>query len=167
MKNRIKALAMDVDGTLTDGSIYISGSGEAMKRFYVRDGQAIRHFLPEMGITPIIVTGRRSEIVARRCEELGIHHLVHGSGDKWRDLKEVLDALGILPEETAYIGDDVNDLDCMRRVGVCACPGDADKAVLAAAGYVAEAPGGRGAVREFIEWLGKRNEENTDPERDD
>ena len=158
---------MDVDGTLTDGSIYIGKDGELMKRFYVRDGQAIRHFLPEMGIIPIVVTGRHSEIVARRCEELGIHHVIQGSSEKWRDLSSLLDILCIQPEETAYIGDDVNDLDCMLRVGLCACPGDAETTVRAKAAYVTTAPGGRGAVREFIEWLGKRNEENPDSERDD
>ncbi len=167
MKHRIKALAMDVDGTLTDGSIYISPQGEAMKRFYVRDGQAIRFFLPEMRIIPIIITGRTSEIVALRCEELGICHLVQGSTDKWQALRDILAGLDISPEETAYIGDDVNDLECMVQVGVCACPGDADRAVLAQANYVTEACGGQGAVREFIEWLRKRNEEeNPDSERD-
>ena len=153
---RIKVLVMDVDGTLTDGSIYICADGEAMKRFYVRDGHAIRHFLPEMGVTPVVITGRVSQIVARRCEELDIRCLVQGSMDKWRDLTAILEHLGATPEETAYIGDDVNDLDCMNRVGVCACPKDAVDAVRAVADYVTEAEGGHGAVREFIEWLGKR-----------
>lgn len=156
MNTKIKVLVMDIDGTLTDGSIYIGADGEVMKRFYVRDGQAIRHFLPELGITPVVITGRSSQIVARRCEELDIRWLVQGSSDKWSDLSAVLERLGAQPAETAYIGDDVNDLDCMRRVGVCACPKDAVRAVREAADYVTEAEGGRGAVREFIEWLGKR-----------
>ncbi len=154
MKRRIRALVMDVDGTLTDGGIYIGASGEVMKRFFVRDGMAIKHFLPKHGIVPIVITGRESEIVARRCAELDIRHLIQGSEDKLRDLTTALSGLGISPEETAYIGDDVNDLECMRTVGVAACPYDADQCVVDIADYVAKAPGGRGAVREFIEWLG-------------
>ncbi len=161
----IRVLVMDVDGTLTDGGIYIGGEGEVMKRFYVRDGQAIKHFLPRLGITPVVITGRASQIVARRCEELDIRHLVQNSADKWRDLRNILEQLKASPEETAYIGDDVNDLDCMRRVGICGCPADADSSVLSVARYVTKAAGGYGAVREFIEWLGRYNEENTDSER--
>lgn len=156
MRKKIKALVMDVDGTLTDGSIYIGENGEIMKRFYVRDGQAIKHFLPRMGIIPIIITGRISEIVLQRCQELDICHLVQGSGDKLSDLKVVLNTLDITLEETAYIGDDVNDLECMQAVGVCACPCDADQSVVKIAHIVTRAAGGYGTVREFIEWLGEK-----------
>lgn len=144
---------MDVDGTLTDGGIFISDSGEAMKQFYVRDGYAIRHILPEMGILPLIITGRKSEIVERRCRELDIVHLRQGSRNKIKDLKEILAEEQIAIEETAYIGDDVNDLDCMRSVALAGCPVDAVPEIKEIADFVAQAEGGRGAVREFIEWI--------------
>ncbi len=153
---------MDVDGTLTDGSIFIGEAGEVMKRFHVRDGYAIKHILPGIGITPVILTGRESQIVAQRCRELDIRWVIQGSQKKLEDLKALLARLGAAPEEAAYIGDDLNDADCMRLCGVCGCPGDAVIAIREIADFVAEAKGGYGAVREFIEWLGKRNEENTD-----
>jgi 3-deoxy-D-manno-octulosonate 8-phosphate phosphatase (KDO 8-P phosphatase) len=77
-------------------------------------------------------------------------------------LKAVLSSLGIMPEEAAYIGDDVNDLDCMKRVGICACPADAVKSIKMISHFIASAKGGRGAVREFIEWLGEQREEDSD-----
>ena len=160
--HRIKALVMDVDGTLTDGSICISDSGELMKCFYVRDGHAIKHFLPEMGIVPIVITGRESAIVAERCREIGVDHVIQGSSNKWSDLSALLELLGVLPEETAYIGDDVNDMDCISRVGKSGCPRDAVKEIKEMAHFVAESNGGRGAVREFIEWLGECNEKHFD-----
>lgn len=159
MRN-IKALIMDVDGTLTDGGIYIGDSGEMMKCFYVRDGHAIKHFLPELGIIPIVITGRQSDIVRERCSEIGINYVIQGSSDKWSDLNALLSSLGILPEEAAYIGDDVNDKDCMSRVGIAGCPNDAVKEIKGIAHFVAESNGGRGAVREFIEWLVERDEKD-------
>ena len=158
--SKIRAIAMDVDGTLTDGGIYVSEDGEIMKRFYVRDGYAIKHFLPKMGIIPIVITGRESKIVSRRCDELGIRYFIQGSTDKWCDLKTILNKLGISAEETAYIGDDINDIDCMSRVAIKGCPADATKEVSAISDYVANASGGAGAVREFIEWLGEINEKD-------
>ncbi len=149
----VRALVMDVDGTLTDGGIYIGGSGEAVKRFHVRDGYAIRHMLPACRIIPVIITGRESEIVRIRCAELGIVHLVQGSRDKKADLMRILQKEGISLEETAYIGDDLNDLECMKIAGLSACPADAADKVKEEADYITEHPGGHGAVREFIEWI--------------
>ena len=147
---KIKLLVMDVDGTLTDGHIYISSGGEAMKAFHVQDGYGIAHILPELGITPVIITGRRSEIVAVRAAELNIHELYQGVSDKSAQLRAVAEKLGAAPEEIAYIGDDCNDLDCIRACGFTACPADAVPEVLAAVDYVCKKDGGRGAVREFI-----------------
>ena len=146
----IKLLVMDVDGTLTDGHIYISSSGEAMKAFHVQDGYGIAHILPELGITPVIITGRKSEIVAVRAAELKIHELYQGVSDKLAQLWAVGEKLGAVPEEIAYIGDDLNDLDCIRACGFTACPADAVPEVLKAVDYVCKKEGGRGAVREFI-----------------
>lgn len=159
---KIRALAMDVDGTLTDGGIFISDSGEAMKQFYVRDGYAIKHLLPQMGILPIIITGRESKIVEKRCAELDIVHLYQGSQNKISDLKKLLAQEHIALEETAYIGDDINDLECLKEVALAGCPGDAVAEILEIADFVAQSAGGRGAVREFIEWI-KHNEKSINP----
>ena len=149
----IKMLVMDVDGTLTDGHIYISADSEIMKAFHVQDGYAIVHILPELGITPVIITGRSSEIVKRRAAELKIHHLHQGISDKLCKLKEVAEELGVSAEQIAYIGDDLNDLECIRYCGLTACPADAVGAVRDAVNYICERNGGSGAVREFIDKL--------------
>ena len=148
---KIKMLVMDVDGTLTDGHIYIGAEGEMMKAFHVQDGYAIAHVLPEKGIVPVIITGRSSKIVERRAAELKISHLHQGISHKLSKLQEVADGLGVAAEEIAYIGDDVNDLDCIRYCGMTACPADAVPEVLKAVDYVCKRNGGSGAVREFID----------------
>lgn len=152
----IKLLVMDVDGTLTDGHIYMSVQGETMKAFDVKDGYAIAHMLPRLGIEPVILTGRRSRIVERRAEELGIRRLYQGVTDKAARLEALFQEIGADPEEVAYIGDDFNDLPAIRLCGVTACPADAVEAVRTQVHYVCTAPGGRGAVREFVEFLAGR-----------
>lgn len=148
---KIKMLVMDVDGTLTDGHIYIGAEGEMMKAFHVQDGYAIAHILPEKGIVPVIITGRSSKIVERRAAELKIFHLHQGISHKLSKLQEVAGVLGVFAEEIAYIGDDVNDLDCIRYCAVTACPADAVPVVRNSVDYVCERNGGNGAVREFID----------------
>jgi 3-deoxy-D-manno-octulosonate 8-phosphate phosphatase (KDO 8-P phosphatase) len=148
---KIKMLVMDVDGTLTDGCIYTGAEGEMMKAFHVQDGYAIAHVLPEKGIVPVIITGRSSKIMERRAAELKINHLHQGIADKLSKLEEVADVLGVAAEEIAYIGDDVNDLDCIRYCGLTACPADAVGAVRNAVDYICGRNGGSGAVREFID----------------
>ena len=147
---KIKLLAMDVDGTLTDGRIYIGPEGETMKAFDVKDGYGIVRFRKAGGI-PAIITGRRSRIVEKRCEELEITELHQGVSDKLECLLKIADRLGISREEIAYMGDDLNDLSCMEYAGVSACPCDAVGAVRSAADFVCSAAGGRGAVREFLD----------------
>ncbi len=146
----IKLLVMDVDGTLTDGHIYIGSNGELMKAFDVKDGYAIYHMLPANNITPVIITGRSSAIVAARAKELKITELHQGVSDKLAVLKEVAAKYNALPEEIAYIGDDLNDLDCMSYCGCTACPADAVDEVLETAKYVCTHNGGQGAVRDFV-----------------
>lgn len=150
---KIKALVMDVDGTLTDGGIYMGNHGEVMKRFDVKDGYAIRHILPEQGIIPIVITGRQSDIVKMRCEELGIKELVQGSQDKTADMLQILEKLDISAENTAYIGDDLNDLECMKLAGYKACPADAVDEVQVVCDYVSNKKGGEGAVRDIVEHM--------------
>ena len=152
---KIKILVMDVDGTLTDGHIYVGAEGEMMKAFHVQDGYGIAHILPRFGIIPVIITGRSSRIVEKRAAELKIAHLHQGIGDKLAKLQEVAAELGATAEEIAYIGDDVNDLDCIRWCGCTACPADAVPEVLEKVDYVCKRDGGRGAVREFIDRITK------------
>ena len=150
---KIKLLVMDVDGTLTDGRIYIGAQGEVMKAFDVRDGYAIAHILPQLGITPVIITGRSSAIVEQRAKELRITELYQGVTDKLAKLEEVAAKFNASTDEVAYIGDDLNDLDCIRYCGMTACPADAVLEIQNAVDYSCKHGGGRGAVREFIDRL--------------
>ena len=149
----IKYLVMDVDGTLTDGKIYMSSSGEAMKAFNIKDGCGIHDLLIPHGIIPVIITGRSSEIVLMRCKELGITEIYQGISEKVRKLNDIASDL----VEVAYIGDDINDLTTMKAVkeagGIVGCPADANSSVIDIADFVATHKGGEGAVREFIEWI--------------
>lgn len=149
----IKYLVMDVDGTLTDGKIYMSNSGELMKAFNIKDGCGIHDILIPAGITPVIITGRSSDIVLNRCKELGITDVFQGVGNKIEKLRQVTTNLSTV----AYIGDDINDLSCMEPVksagGLIGCPADAVDKVKAIADYIAPHNGGDGAVRDFIEWI--------------
>lgn len=153
----IRWLAMDVDGTLTDGKIYMAVDGEAFKAFDIKDGLAIHELLPKMGVEPVVITGRESAIVARRCAELGIREVRQGAADKLAALRAIVAAGGGTLAEVAYVGDDLNDLACLRAVreagGVAACPADAVREVAEACDYVATRSGGAGAVREVVEWI--------------
>lgn len=148
---------MDVDGTLTDGKIYMAPSGEAMKAFNIKDGAGIHDILIPAGITPVIITGRSSDIVLNRCKELGIEQVYQGVKDKTEKLRELTpDLISI-----AYIGDDINDLPCMNLLndngGLIGCPADAASEVKMICNFVSEKNGGEGAVREFIEWVIEAN----------
>lgn len=143
---------MDVDGTLTDGKIYMSAEGEMMKAFNIKDGYAIAH-LGEKHIVPVIITGRSSKILVKRCQELGIEELYQGIEDKVAKLLEICKKYQIEPNNVAYIGDDLNDLECMQKCGYSAAPADAVQKVLDTVDYVCKHRGGEGAVREFIEQL--------------
>ena len=141
---------MDVDGTLTDGCIYIGAAGELMKAFDVKDGYAIAR-LKNHGVEPVIITGRKSDIVSARASELRISELYQGIEDKLTQLQFLANKYNLSPDEIAYIGDDLNDVKCIRYCGLSACPGDAVEQVKDAVDYVCENLGGRGAVREFID----------------
>ena len=153
-KQNIKYLVMDVDGTLTDGKIYMSPTGELFKAFDIKDGCGIATILPKHSIIPVIITARESQIVLNRAEELNISHVYQSCRDKLSKLCEVCDNR---MDEVAYIGDDLPDLEVMMAVkeagGLVGCPADAVKEVKEIADYICERNGGNGAVREFIEWL--------------
>lgn len=149
----VKLLFLDVDGTLTDGKIYLSSSGEEMKAFCVKDGYGISRVLPQYEITPVIITARRSRLLEIRTEELGIQELYQGIGDKLSIMRQVASQYYCDMSETAYIGDDIPDLPCLESAGYSGCPSDAVDAVKQVCTYQCVHEGGRGAVREFIEWL--------------
>ena len=144
---------MYVDGTLTDGKIYMSNSGELMKAFNIKDGCGIHDILIPAGIIPVIITGRSSDIVLNRCKELGINDVFQGVGNKIENLRKVTTDLS----NVAYIGDHINDLSCMEPVksagGLIGCPADAVEKVKSIADYIAPHNGGDGGVRDFIEWI--------------
>jgi len=152
---RIRMLVMDVDGTLTDGHIYMGSEGEMMKAFSCKDGYGIAQILPKLGIVPVIITGRSSRIVANRARELHIEELHQGIADKLPLLKEIAGKYGLTAEEIAYVGDDLNDLDCLNYCGLTACPQDAEDEIKRIVSYVAPRNGGCGAVRDFIEYMAK------------
>ena len=154
---KTKYLVMDVDGTLTDGKIYMGSNGELMKAFNIKDGCGIHVLLPQLGITPIIITGRQSQIVENRCKEIGIIYLFQGVPEKVAKLKEFLSERDGGFSEVAYVGDDLNDLDCMKLVkeqgGIVGAPANACQQVKDIADYISLYNGGEGAVRDFIEWM--------------
>lgn len=149
----IKYLVMDVDGTLTDGKIYMGNNGEMMKAFNIKDGCGIHDLAIPAGITPVIITGRESRILLNRCKELGIKEIRQGISNKIEELQQIASDLS----EVAYIGDDINDLSCMKLVkdagGMIGCPADAVRQVKMLADFIADHNGGNGAVRDYIEWL--------------
>lgn len=155
----IKLLVLDIDGTLTDGKIYIGGQGEVMKAFDIKDGYAIYKLLPERGIKPVVITGRTSKIVENRCSELGISELHQGCLNKGEKLKEIAHNNGLTITEDgkiqgcAYIGDDLIDLPGMLLSEIVGCPSDAVKEIKEISSYVCSKKGGDGAVREFVEWI--------------
>lgn len=159
--DNIKYFVMDVDGTLTDGKIYMGNEGEVCKAFNIKDGCGIHDILIPSGIVPVIITGRSSLIVERRCSELGIRDLYQGVSNKQVVLHKLLRGSGYEYKDVAYIGDDINDLPCMKTIkefgGIIGCPADAVNEVVEIADFVSKKNGGDGAVREFIEWILKEN----------
>ena len=154
----IKLLVMDVDGTLTDGKIYMGPSGEVMKAFSIKDGYAIAELLPQNGIEPVIITGRESSIVTKRCEELGIKYVFQNCKNKKERLIEIAKDKGLALVDNkivgvAYIGDDIQDISCMQISEIVGCPLDAAQEVKDVADYISKYGGGYGAARDFVEWL--------------
>ncbi|MCY2959795.1 MAG: HAD hydrolase family protein [Planctomycetota bacterium] len=152
---RARLVVFDVDGTLTDGSIELIGGSatqkpQEMQRFDVRDGIALR-WLADAGLSLAWISGRGSGVTEARGVELGIHFVALRVKDKRVELERLQARLGIAPEETLAMGDDMPDLGLRARAGFFAAPGDARTEVSARADFVTTATGGRGAVREFAE----------------
>ena len=148
----IKLIVLDVDGTMTDSRITYSQAGDEIKSFNVKDGLAIASWR-RLGRQVAIITGRRSDIVARRAKELHIEHFYQGVENKRGVLDALLEKLEIDMEEVAAIGDDLNDLGMLRAVGLSFVPSDASPYVDKIADVILTKKGGEGAVREMIEHL--------------
>jgi 3-deoxy-D-manno-octulosonate 8-phosphate phosphatase (KDO 8-P phosphatase) len=147
---KVRLVCLDVDGVLTDGSLWYAAEGEAFKRFHVRDGLGIRLLLFH-GIQVAVISARRSGLVERRMQDLKIPHWVVGRDDKSNALDELLQKVSLTPEQVAYVGDDLLDLPVMRRVGLAVAVHDAHPYVRAVAHAVTECAGGSGAVREVAD----------------
>lgn len=153
----IKLLLLDVDGVLTDGRIIYDNDGGEYKAFDVKDGHGLK-LIQRAGIQVGIITGRESEVVARRAAELGIEILYQGAKVKLDPFHEILSQLGLEPKEVAYVGDDVVDLPVMNKVGFSATVADGVDDIKPYVDYVAERCGGRGAVREICDYLLKKSD---------
>lgn len=157
--NRIKLVLMDVDGVLTDSGMYYSQEGDELKKFNTRDGHAI-HLLRDHGIKTGFLTRENTEIVNRRAKKLGVDFLMQGAKEKLVVLNGLLKEQGLDASEVCYIGDDINDLEVLRNVGIAAVPNDAMSSCKAEADYVCKLRGGEGCVREVADWLLRSRDAN-------
>jgi 3-deoxy-D-manno-octulosonate 8-phosphate phosphatase (KDO 8-P phosphatase) len=149
---RIRLLALDVDGTLTDGRLLFSSDGSDLKAFHVHDGQGLR-LLRDNGVAVALITARRSPLVERRATELGIEHLIQGSTNKADSLRAVCAALGLTPAAAAFMGDDLPDLPAMAIARLAIAPANAHPWILPFVAWQTRASGGAGAVREVCDAL--------------
>ena len=149
---KIKLLILDVDGVMTDGSIILDNAGNEFKRFHVRDGHGIK-MMSRAGIKVAIITGRKSRVVDRRARELGIREVHQGIFQKSAVYKSLLRKYKCRDEEVAFMGDDIVDIELLKKAGLSAVPADADEGAKKWAAFVSTKDGGRGAVREFIELI--------------
>ena len=153
---KIKLLLLDVDGVMTDGRIIYSNDGQETKAFDVKDGHGLK-LVQRAGIQVGIITGRESQVVIKRAEELGIAFLYQLSRNKMEPYLEILDKTGLADEQVAYVGDDVVDLPVLTRVGFSATVADAVEDIKPYVDYITERPGGRGAVREICDLILKQS----------
>jgi 3-deoxy-D-manno-octulosonate 8-phosphate phosphatase (KDO 8-P phosphatase) len=150
--SRIKLLLLDVDGVLTDGRLYFSNQGDEFKSFNTLDGAGIK-LLQKSGVKVGIITGRTSNLVAKRASDLGIKILIQGREDKWDALQEILLEHPYALEEIAFMGDDWPDLTVMSRVGLALAPANGHFSVLERAHWQSRLRGGEGAVREACDLI--------------
>ena len=148
----VKLVIFDVDGVLTDGSLFLGDDGQEYKAFHSRDGHGMK-MLQKSGVVIGIITGRTSEVVRLRMESLGVEHVYQGKLDKLPAYEELRDKLGLADEQVAYVGDDVVDLPIMRRVGLAIAVQDAHPFVVQHAHWQTPHGGGRGAGRDVCEMV--------------
>ena len=149
---KIKLVLTDVDGVLTDGGRYYSEKGEIMKKFHVRDGMGI-NILLRNGISTVIVTKENSKIVKKWAKEMNVSKTYSGIKNKEKELEKICKFYKILPDEVAFIGDDVNDIELMKKVGFSVTPSDGILQAKKIANYVCTTSGGNGALREMIDLI--------------
>lgn len=149
---QIRLLALDVDGVMTDGSIVLTGSGDEIKSFDVRDGFGLRCWTHH-GFAAAAITGRATTAVENRCRDLGFRIVLQGERDKGPAFDRMLRATGFTAAETAAMGDDVPDLPMLLAAALATCPADAAQAVRERVDWIAPNPGGKGAVRALVEML--------------
>jgi 3-deoxy-D-manno-octulosonate 8-phosphate phosphatase (KDO 8-P phosphatase) len=148
----VQVVVFDVDGVLTDGSLFLGDDGQEYKAFNSRDGHGMV-MLRESGVTLAVITGRRSEVVRIRMESLGVEHVYQGRRNKLPAYEQLKQQLGIDDTQVAYVGDDVVDLPVMRQVGFAVAVADAHPLVLEHAHWRTPSPGGRGAARDVCEFV--------------
>ena len=153
----IELIVLDVDGTLTDGKIIYSSSGEELKNFDVKDGLAIASWTKMYNKKVAIITGRNSNLVQKRAEELGVTHIFQGIHNKDEVLENILKEENISWDEVAGIGDDLNDYKMLQKVGLSFCVADAVDDIKSSVDIVTKANGGYGAVREMVEYILKHD----------
>lgn len=153
----IKLVILDVDGAMTDGMVYYSSNGELMKPFCVKDGFFIKHVGPENGIRFAVITGGFPEIVKKRAEVMGIEDVYFGHVDKSEAYAKVKEKYSLSDEEIAYFGDDWFDWSAMKYAGLKGSPCDAAPEIREKSDFVSSTHSGKGAVREFLEFILKRD----------
>lgn len=149
---RVRLLVLDVDGVLTDGTLWYGADGEVFKGFHVRDGLGLK-LLASAGIQVAVISGKSSAPLERRLDDLGVEHRYLGRRDKNRAFDELLEATGLAAGDVAWVGDDLLDLPLMKRAGLAIAVADAEPRVRAKARWITTRDGGRGAVREICEGL--------------
>ncbi len=147
---RVKALFLDVDGVLTDGTVLVTEDGDQLRRFSIKDGYAIQLAM-KVGLQIIVISGGRSQGVLKRLQNLGVLDVHLGISNKLQLMNEIIHRQGWSREDVAFMGDDVPDLDCLKNVGLALCPQDAVEEVKAVSGYVSPKNGGAGCVRDVLE----------------
>ena len=148
---RVRLAIFDVDGVMTDGTLYFGPRGEALKVFNILDGHGLK-LLQKAGIGTAIISGRKSAAVATRSRELGIEHVMQGTGDdKIPAFERLVEKVGVREDACSFMGDDIQDLAIMARCGFAVAVVNAVDEVKAKAHYVTRAHGGRGAIREFCD----------------
>jgi len=152
LAQQIKLVIFDIDGVLTNGTLFFDNQGQEYKAFHSKDGHGIRMLL-ECGLQAAIITGRQSQLVEHRMRDLGVDMVYQGYRDKRPAFTKLLQKSGLAPEQIAYMGDDIIDLPVMTQVGMAIAVQDAHPFVIQHADYVTRAPGGSGAAREAIEFI--------------
>jgi len=147
----LKLLVVDVDGVMTDGGMYYTESGDEFKKFHTRDGVALRRLTRSGFEVAIISSGFNKKLIQRRADLLGIKHVHVGDVPKIKTLEDILATLNLTMQNVAYVGDDLNDKEAMEKVGLSACPADAEEPIKEMVDFILRRKGGEGCIREFVD----------------